>query len=262
MSIAVLVGTAAFVSVPGAVAGGFVRAHRRCRCERSLDRDQPQPNWPAQRCGPRWSPGCRGAVRRLRPHLPIHRRPSCDPRPLLPRGSCALPLLARTGVQLLAPRSRRDEASCPACQTAAPSSSAHHTYRRSLPVPTPALRRRKHLRRPRTRARTARTGAFVDAAQRNRAHRNLAWSGGCLPTTSTLPDSDRCLHANSPVPAPARPVVLPVRRSPQRLGLPHRSNPARLQLTRRSGDIPERWPRRRFGSPERPANCRGIGEKP
>ena len=177
--------------------GRLIRADRRRRLERDAWAvDQPQSDGAEQRLGSRWQPGSR-SICRLRARLPVHRRPACDPWPLLPRRACSLPLLARAGLQLLAPRRRRDTAACAVRGSPAPTRSTHHARRGSLPVAASALRGREHLRCPRTRARTARTGSSVAAAERDRAHCSLARPERRQPAKPPLPDSDRRLRRRS-----------------------------------------------------------------
>jgi hypothetical protein len=133
------------------------------------------------------------------------RRPLRDPRPLLPRRARPVPLLARACFQLLPPRRRWDKAPCLVRGTPASAPRAHHARRSSVPLAGSALRGGKHLRRPRTRARTARTASFFSTTKRHRAHGYLAGSRRCASASQALSNSDRRLHPETPVPAPARP---------------------------------------------------------
>ena len=116
----------AFVSVQGAVAGGSFDRVVAVGANGAWAAIKARPDRPAQRLGSRRDGGG-GSLRRLRPHLPVHRLAAGDPRPLLPRGRRALLLLARARLQLRAPARCRDEAARALCQTAAPPRAADQT---------------------------------------------------------------------------------------------------------------------------------------
>jgi hypothetical protein len=159
-------------------------------------------------------------------------------RPVVPRIARPLPVLARARLELLAPHCTRDEAALAVLLATAPTTGAHGADRRSIPLASRAIRKRKHLRCPGARARTTGTRAIAEATARHQTRCQLARPEGFSPPGRPLPDAERCLHLSPSLPAPARPLVLPGGESAKRPGLADRSYEPHLPLTSRATVYP------------------------
>src|SRR5439155_11167138 len=113
----------------------------------------------------------------------------------------------------------------------APTPVAHRAGRCAIPLTSSALRRRKHLRCPGTRARTTGTLPVGDAARGHQTRCHMARPKGLSPTSQPLPDAGGRLYISPPLPSPARSLVLPRGESPWSLSLADRSDEPHLPLT-------------------------------
>jgi hypothetical protein len=221
-----------------------IRADCRGRRRRSVARYFAQPDRCSQRERPERN-GCCDPARRIRSRLSIHRRSSGDPRSLLPRLARPLLVLERARLELLAPYYSRDEAALAVCLATAPTAASHCAGRCSISLAPSAIRKRKHLCCPGTRARTTGTRLVEETALRRPTRCHLARPKGFSATSRPLPDARGRLQFSPSLPSPARPLVLPGGESAQRLSLADRGYEPHLPLTPQgripSGDIPECW---------------------